>query len=203
MISRSVTDTAPMHLVYLSDAKIPSRSSNSMQTMRMCAAFQAAGAEVTLVHPVARGPRPEGYTGDVAKFYGVPASFERNEVCRWPRRSNATGSPSRVARILGFSSWFARRSRPGAQPFVCYSRSFLAAWIAVLLRALWLGRSAGRAIVVDVHDLPQARLVSRPLERTDGVVVISEALRSRLLEHDGLAPGRVWVEHDGADLGAL
>src|SRR3954454_12271926 len=201
MISRSVTDTAPMHLVYLSDAKIPSRSSNSMQTMRMCAAFQAAGAEVTLVHPVARGPRPEGYAGDVAKFYGVPANFERKELCRWPRRrSSATGSASRTARILGFSSWFARRSRPGAQPFVCYSRSFLAAWIAVLLRALWLGRSACRAIVVEVHDLPQARLVWRLLERTDGVVVISEALRSRLLEHDGLAPSHVWVEHDGADL---
>ena len=64
-----------MRIVYLADTHIPSRATNGIQIMRMCAAFAAAGAGVTLVHPHRFGNRPEGYAGDLWSFYGVPPDF--------------------------------------------------------------------------------------------------------------------------------
>ena len=87
-----------MRLTYLSEANIPSRSSNATQTMRMSAAFAEAGAEVTLVHPVSRRPEPEGFTGDVAAFYGIRASFERR-VLRAPADSRRSRAPGPVAPV--------------------------------------------------------------------------------------------------------
>ena len=75
-----------MRLIYLSDAAIPSRSTNGMQTMRMCAAFAAAGAAVTLAYPVRRREPPEGYAGDVRSFYGVHATFALKPLGGVPAR---------------------------------------------------------------------------------------------------------------------
>mgnify|MGYP003578852559 CR=1 FL=1 len=38
-----------MHIVYLTNARIPSRTANSVQSMKICAGFVAAGHEVTMV----------------------------------------------------------------------------------------------------------------------------------------------------------
>src|ERR671912_2633308 len=64
-----------MDIVYLCNAQIPSRSTNALQVMRMCDGFRRAGAEVTLVHPRRIGNRPEGYEGDLWRFYGIEERF--------------------------------------------------------------------------------------------------------------------------------
>ena len=189
-----------VRLTYLSEAAIPSRASNAMQTMRMCAAFAEAGAQVTLVHPSLRTPAPEGFTGSVEEFYGVRAAFDRR-VLRVPvvRGNRAV---RRLARAAPFVAYLAQRLRPGQPPFVCYARSLQGAWMAVRLRRAWGGRSACRAVVLELHDEPPARAWSL-LTAADGVVTISEALRQRLLRRLPGIEARVWVEHDGVDLAAV
>ncbi len=59
-------------LVYLSDAAIPSREANSIQTMKMCEAFAAHGLEVTLLIP----NRPTEESGNPYAFYDVEQCFE-------------------------------------------------------------------------------------------------------------------------------
>ncbi|MCA1569402.1 MAG: glycosyltransferase family 4 protein [Chloroflexi bacterium] len=189
-----------MRLTYLSEAAIPSRASNATQTMRMCAAFAEAGADVTLVHPAMRGQEPEGFDGDVAAFYGLRATFERRRL-RVPAVPGAK-AVQRVARAAPFLAFLIGRLRPGQPPFVCYARSLLAASMAGWVRRAWGRRSACRAVVIELHDEPPAGGWAL-LRSLDGVVTISAALRQRLLQELPELESRVWVEHDGVDLGAV
>lgn len=190
-----------MQLVYVSNAQIPSRSTNALQVMRMCAAFRRAGAGVTLVHPYRIGNRPEGYHDDLWSFYGVS---ERFEIVTLPtpltRTLTAVRPIARPVEAVPLAVYLAWRSRPGGCPFVCYGRSFLGAWAAVRLRAIRGHRSSCQGVFVEVHDEPRRDGDWRLLSAVDGVVVISEALRRRLVARSPSIEGRVWVEHDAVDL---
>jgi glycosyltransferase involved in cell wall biosynthesis len=188
-----------MKIVYLSDTHIPSRATNGIQTMRMCGAFAAHGTDVTLVHPQRFGNRPEGYSGDVWAFYGVPQSFR---IITLPTPLTLKLSSftrfARTARVIPLSAWILGRSRPGAEPFIAYSRSMLGAWLALGARRVWGFRSACRGVYVEVHDAPTDAALST-LARADGVVAISSALRDHLVTRCPSLAGRTVVEHDGVD----
>jgi hypothetical protein len=144
-----------VRLTYLSEAIIPGRASNATQTMRMCAGFAEAGADVTLVYPRAHEPAPKGFDGDIEAFYGVRKAFERR-CLRVPTAPGASGA-QRVARALPFMAHLVHRARPGQPVFNCYARSLQSAWIAVQARRMWGPRAACRAVVVELHDEPPAR----------------------------------------------
>jgi glycosyltransferase involved in cell wall biosynthesis len=187
-----------LRLIYLSDAAIPSRSTNGMQTMQMCAAFAAAGAEVTLAYPARHREPPEGFSGDIRSFYGVPATFSLRRLRGVPPQLlEGSGLVSRALRVLRFACFLIPMSRPGRPPFVCYCRSMLAASVATAVRRLWGQRSGCRAVTLEMHDVPRDARAWKALERADAVVAISQALRTALLEGCDLVPDRVWVEHDG------
>jgi glycosyltransferase involved in cell wall biosynthesis len=163
-------------ILYLSDAQIPSRSSNSMQVMRMCEAFARLGHEVELVHARAPAERPEGYQGDLAAFYGVDVRFRLRPV-------GLPFAAPRALRAVPLAALLARR-----RAAVVYARSLLGAGLAAVLR---------RRVVAELHDEP----ISWPVvARLDGAVAISGALRDRVLAEGALPPERVIVEHDGVDL---
>jgi glycosyltransferase involved in cell wall biosynthesis len=190
-----------MDLLYLSAAEIPSRSTNSMQTMRMCSAFASSGSDVTLVTLRHRIPKPEGFNGDVYSFYGVSQNFEQLSL---PSLSglgfDGYGRLYRVARVVPYSAYMGVRSGPFRAPFLCYGRSMVGLWTAVRARRLWGKRSAIRRIGAEMHDLPRDRWASRLLEEADVVFAISAALRDDLVAAVPSLEGRIWVEHDGADL---
>ena len=192
----------PRALVYLSEARIPSRSSNSMQTMRMCAAFAAAGADVTLLHLVNDGPQPEGYHGgDAGEFYGVPNSFARrtHPLITYDRLQRA-GRAARPARAAILGAQVLRLIARRRDPVVLYTRSQLAGSLAATLRRAAGARSGVRAIGVEVHDEPPTQAAWRALERVDAVVVISQALKDLIASRMPHLADRVHVEHDGVDL---
>jgi glycosyltransferase involved in cell wall biosynthesis len=191
---------AGMGIVYLADTQIPSRATNGIQIMRMCAAFAKHGVDVTLVHPHRFGNLPEGFSGDAWAFYGVPESF-RLVTLPTPltlRLSNLKRF-ARVARGVPLATWMLRRSRPGAQPFSAYGRSMLGAWVAAQARRFWGARSACRSVYVEIHDVPTTSRGWQMLDRADGVVAISAALRDRLIATRPELSGRILVEHDGFD----
>jgi glycosyltransferase involved in cell wall biosynthesis len=189
-----------MRIVYLADTQIPSRATNGIQVMRMCAAFAHHGVDVTLVHPHRFGNRPEGFSDDVWSFYGVPESFR---IVTLPTPLTLRLSDfkrfARFARGAPMASWVLGRSRPGAEPFVAYSRSMLGTWLALRARSFWGPRSACRGVYVEVHDAPVTQGGRETLANADGVIAISAALRKHLVaESPGLAD-RTWVAHDGVN----
>jgi glycosyltransferase involved in cell wall biosynthesis len=190
-----------MNLLYLSNAQIPSRSTNALQTMRMCQGFCSAGTDVTLVHPYRLGNRPEGYGGDVWSFYGVKDRF-RIVTLPTPLTRRLAGIPwiARPIQAAPLGAYLGWRSRPGQQLFVCYTRSLLAAWLAFHISRSWGDRSACGGIFVEVHDEPRRPRDWMMLTRADRVIAISAALRDRLIEVRPELEGHTWVEHDGVDL---
>jgi glycosyltransferase involved in cell wall biosynthesis len=192
-----------LHLIYLSDALIPSRSSNSMQVMRMCAGFASRGVDVTLVHPKMRAAAPEGFTGDITGFYGVGNGFKRRPLPVGDWAVKRSPNLSRVCRLGAMSGYLLRRGGPGQAPFACYARSPLAAWAAVRIRRRWGRRGACKAVLLELHDEPPQPTAWKVLSDVDGVVAISQALRARLLERPECAEETTWVEHDGVDLDGM
>jgi glycosyltransferase involved in cell wall biosynthesis len=190
-----------MDIVYFSNAQIPSRSTNALQVMRMCAGFRRAGAGVTLVHPRRIGNRPEGYDGDLWSFYGIA---ERFPIVSLPtpltRRAAQVRVFARPIEAVPLATYLAYIARPGAAPFVAYARSLLAAWLIQRIRRRLHTSSSCRAVVVELHDEPRRCRDWNLLREVDGVVVISAALRERLIRQSPDLADRVWVEHDGVDL---
>ena len=154
-----------MRVLYLSSAQIPSRSTNALQVMRMCDGFRRAGADVTLVHPRRIGNRPEGYDGDLWKFYGIA---ERFPIVSLPtpltRRAAQVRLLARPVEALPLAAYLAYVGRPGAEPFVAYARSLLGAWLVLKLRGALRGRSSCRGLVVELHDFTDC-LVDDPWPR--------------------------------------
>lgn len=190
-----------MRVLYICSAQIPSRSTNALQVVRMCEAFQRAGSQVTLVHPSRIGNRPEGYDGDLWSFYSVEDRFELVTLpipLTWQAAHRPWVARPVLASSLGFL--LSRRCRPGMPPFVCYGRSQLGAWLALRARRLWGARSACQGVFLELHDDVRTVRSLQLLADADGLVAISDALRDQLLERRPDLRDRIWVEHDGVDL---
>lgn len=170
----------------------------------MCAAFRRCGADVTLVHPFRIGNRPEGYDGDVWRFYGTRDRFA---IVTLPtpltRRLSGIRLIGRPLQALPLALYLVWRCRPRQPDFAVYARSFLGAWLALRIRRIWAGRSACRGIFVEVHDEPRRSRDWDVLAGADGVVAITNALRKRLIDRQPEVGSRVWVEHDGADVDSI
>ena len=175
-----------MRIHYLSAAEIPSRHANSVQVMKMCAAFSKNGHEVMLF---ARGDaRP-----DAATFlgYGCDPDFSI-EICA----PTSPGLPDKLLHPLRV----ARRARAAAAPDIVYSRH--------VFSTLLVARQ-GRPFIFEAHVLPDSGIVRSMQSWLFGrrnfvrLVTISEALRQDYLARfPGLKPSQVLVAHDAAELPA-
>jgi glycosyltransferase involved in cell wall biosynthesis len=171
-----------MRIYHLSAATVPSRTANSIQTMKMSAALVALGHEVTLF--CVRGePGRNPYD-----YYGVDRAFEIVHA-PWP-----------AVRFVG-SLWYARRVvreiRRRRAPDLFYGRH---------LGSLALAARVDRPVIAEVHLPPShglqralaARLFGSP--RLDRLVVISHALRTEYLRlFPALSAKKVVVAPSGAD----
>jgi glycosyltransferase involved in cell wall biosynthesis len=173
-----------MKLVYLSHARIPSRTANSVQIMKMCEAFAHAGHEVCLVAPEQSSAEA---IGDPFDFYGVDRCF-RVARAPWPRARGRTV-------FYAFSAaWRARAFRPD----VVYGRFLPGLAICALL---------GLPVVFEAHKPVEqdgrlnrwsfrALAGSRLLRR---LVVISEALADHFRSLDQVAGAKILTARDAAD----
>src|SRR3546814_7623941 len=97
-----------MKLTYVHTAPVPSHAANAVQVAKMCAAFQAAGADVLLVQPAGAG----GAADEIAAHYGLGKHFAA-------RRLIALRLPGRE---LLFGALAAVRHGPGPEGII-YTRS--------------------------------------------------------------------------------
>ncbi len=191
-----------MRLLYLSNAAIPSRATNAIQTMKMCAAFAETGCDVELLHAPEPWAAPEGLKDDVWAFYGVPPTFVRRRLrLPLPGLASRSRSYARAARATVLGAAVAKRARPRALPFACYARSVIGARLALDARRAGLGRSACRAVALEMHNEPPGDRGWDVAARADALFPITEALRERVVERIPQVADRIWVEHDGTDLG--
>ena len=175
-----------MHIAYLSHALIPSRSANSVNIMKMCAAFRRNGHDVTLLIP----DRPGRDTSVVDNFsyYGVENSFA---IQRLPWGA-----------YVGRSYVYAVRSALSLKERkidLVYTRFLSGAVAAVHL--------TDKKVVFEAHapaddqGLLGRRLLSASATRSSftRTIVISDALRDRYASDVPRLKSRVVVAHDAAD----
>jgi glycosyltransferase involved in cell wall biosynthesis len=173
-----------MHIVYVTNGRIPSRTANSLQSMKVCAGFVSAGHEVTMIVP--RFTRALPTPAELRQQYGVPVNFR----IEWLRGY----------RTLGRVAWEARAAmhalrRRGDLHFTINMR------IAAALASL------GHPTVLELHDPPARRLDERALRMLPGrrglraFVCVSNALRRIMTDTiPGFGECRVVVEPNGVDL---
>ena len=173
-----------MNIVYLTNGRIPSRTANSVQSMKICAGFVAAGHEVTMVVP--RFARTLPTSAELELQYGVPVRFR----VEWLRGY----------RTIGRVAWEVR-----AAAHALRKRGDLYFTINMRLAAVLAG--LGRATVLELHDPPARRLDDRALRsltRAPGLrvfVCVSHALRQILADRiPGFSDCTVIVEPNGVDL---
>jgi glycosyltransferase involved in cell wall biosynthesis len=188
-----------MRLAYITNARIPSERANAMQSVQMCAAFAAAGAQVTLYHP-ARRNLPEFEGTDLWDYYGVPRTFNRRPVpcIDWFHLAGGRRGLERpifLLQTLTFGIGLIRQLlRDRAD--VYYSRDPFA--LALLSGVL---PNIRRRMLFEAHTFPATpagrAFQRRALSNIGGTVAISQAL-ARLLA--GLGLHSVLVAPDGVAL---
>ena len=93
-----------MKIFYLSHARIPSRTANSLNVMKMCEAFAQNGHDVTLFAP--RSSRTEPGVEDSFAFYGVEPRFD---LKRFPKKGKGLRG---IYSYFSIVSWWIRLRRP-------------------------------------------------------------------------------------------
>lgn len=173
-----------MKIYYYSGATLPSDAAKSVHVMKMCQALGRSGHDVTLF---ARGAGSE--IKAIYDYYGVTDCFkiEPSPDIRIPLIGGA---------VRLFNIWRRKRALGGAD--IYYGRDPI---------ALALFSDANGRISYEAHQMAYLlthRFVTRFLQKLGhftGFVCISEALkRDFLSEYGDLAPEKVLVAHDGADI---
>ncbi|HEX6882610.1 MAG TPA: glycosyltransferase family 4 protein [Planctomycetota bacterium] len=174
-----------MRIHYVSHAAIPSREANSLQVMKMCAAFARAG------HTVVHFCRPGPEAGDAHAFYGLAPSFRIERVA---------GGGLPIVRRLRRAWRLAARLAREPVPDLVYGRDFHS------LALLALRGRLVAPLVLEVHQPPRNRLehaLQLRLFRQPGfarLVCISAALAEEYRRRFGPELGApLVVAPDGAD----
>lgn len=177
-------------LVYLSNSQIPFRAANSVQVMRMGAAFAGEGLAVTLWHEAG-----DPGLGDPFAWYGVePGRFD---LRRYPDRKSGGRLRRRAGRLVRRLADEALPAYLGlaVRPRYVYGRSLpqVARW----LRSPWARRARTG---LELHVPPERPALLEQLREAaasphlTGLVAISPRLRTALLDLlPGFPPERLLV----------
>lgn len=183
-------------LLYVANARLPSRKAHTYQIVQMCDAFAAGGDDVELVVPSRR--LPDDAPTSVDEYYDSPLDFEITRLpcldLLWlvPRFPDALAAPIFYLQTVTFTLsallYIMVRSTD-----LLYTRARLFAVIGAPI--------VGERLVLETHRRPSrswvAGLVGRALDRTRGVVVITEGLRD---DWEPFTTAPILVEPDGVRL---
>ena len=165
----------------MSHASVPSREANSLQVMKMCAAFARAGHALTL------HCRPGPEAGDAHAFYGLEPRFALSRV---------QGGELRLVRRFLYS-WRTAAQLACAAPELLFGRDYHTLAL--------LAHRAGPPLALEVHQPPghafERRLMGRLLAapRLALLVSISQALADEYRARYPHLRAPILVAHDGAD----
>lgn len=174
-------------IAYLSIARLPSRTANSIHVMRMCQAMAEQGLEVTLYAPAFPVSELEEISASLFDYYGINKNFRIKQYW-WPSFKGRSSIYSSLVSLHTLLS--------GAD--LVYARDLKSAVFCCKL---------GKSVVYEAHSplspdnqLFKNLLTSKHLKR---LVVISEALRKIFIEKSPEIADRIVVAHDAADIEEL
>lgn len=153
-----------MRVVCIAASRVPSRTANSIQVMKVGQALADLGHEVQIEVP---GPDPRASSGDLRERYGLRTVVPVRWLPSWP-----------FARRYDFALHAVRAAR-------AWPADLVYAW--PLPAAAWSAR-LGMPTLLEMHDIPSGRLGRRWLSAFLGargarrLVAITRALLSRLRE---------------------
>ncbi|KAA3646657.1 MAG: glycosyltransferase [Chloroflexi bacterium] len=173
-----------MKVALIAPSRIPARTANSIQTMKMAQAFTRLGHEVAVLVP---GSDPQLSWDEIANHYGLDTEFHMQWV---PTRMRTRGYG------LGLKAYNAAR-RWGAE--VIYTR---------LPQAAGFSSIRGFPTIFEMHDMPRGRIgphLFRNFLNNPGakrLVVITQALADDLADRLGAPsePPFTLIQPDGIDL---
>ena len=173
-----------MRLAVFSTARVPSRTANSIQVLKVCQALLDLGHEVRLWLP---GPAPRTTWGDLARQYGVRGPMDITWCRAWP-----------PLRRYDFALTSLRQARR-------WRADLIYAWP---LQTAALAARLGSPVVLELHELPTGRfgpMLLRAFLRGRGprrLLPITAALRDMAAVSYALPtdPGFVRVAPMGVDL---
>jgi glycosyltransferase involved in cell wall biosynthesis len=193
-------------LYYFSNERIPGSSACAIQQVQMCAAFAQAGAAVTLLRPCYFGLAD---AKEVSRFYGVQQGFQITTLPTLlsagnPRNSSAWRVPYIGGATMQITAGlYAVGTFKGSpkRPAVVYCRNVNAAAVISLLRRTVL-KKANVRLFYEAHSLNQQpqKYFHHVLRNADGLICITESLRSDLLRIPGVRADRILVAPDAAQL---
>ena len=166
-----------MRIIYAATARIPSRTANSLQVMKMCAAMAQLGHDVTLLVPRFDSEAPG--LADLEHAYGVDIRFR----IRWLRGWRFFGRIAWELRVLS----------------ACRKADLL------FTRNARIAAGARRPVILELHQPlsdPLDRLAWRQLLKSPNLrtlVFISQRLKSLEAAGNGLGSARVTVAHSAVD----
>ena len=174
-----------MKIVYISSSKIPSRTANSIQVMKMCNAFAKNGHEVILLAPNRR--RIEQGVEDIYEYYGVEPIFKIKKLPKYIKRGAGY-----------FYDMLAAIHAKVNNPDIVYGRNINGCYYSLKL---------GMSVIYEAHH-PLYDFNKRKIEIINqmpvfmnfkNLIVISNALKRQYLRDNDKFQNRIIVAHDAAD----
>lgn len=187
-----------MNLHYISNARLPSERANTLQTMWMCEAFAAAGAETTLLHPWRAQTKAMKAVKDLWAHYGVKRDAFR--ITRVPAldflpAAEKSGIPGAAKAAFLLQTWtYTALAVPlvaALRPGLVFTREIYAAGAILPLR-----HAGGFKVIYEAHTLPNRRLFPI-LRQVDGVVAVSQGLVEQIRE---AGAKKILLAPNGVDL---
>lgn len=174
----------------VANVRLPTEKAHGNQIMSMCAAFAAAGEQVTLIAPN-RWKNP--LAGDPFAFYGLPRSFAVRQVRVFDLLP--------YERMLGAVAFWTERCTFALAALAAASGADRAWTRDELFGALWSLFRRRHPLTLEVH-VPQrnfARLYRFVIRRGASIVAITRGVADDLIAL-GVPAARITVLPDGVDL---
>jgi len=189
----------PLRILYLSTARIPSEKAHAFQILKMCEAFTQNRAAVTLLYQKRSNSAWTRQIPDIFSYYGVRSTFATKQLFCFeiPVLGEKMARLQFYAGLIFYllaAAFFIITRKRSIDIIYCRDKFSL-----IAIRAI--AALAGTPVFYEAHDFPQSLVWLQLffLKRTDGVIVLTEQLKSRFLQ-GGLPAAKILVAHSAVDL---
>lgn len=191
------------HIIFLSNARLPTEKAHGFQVMKMCEGMAALGHDVELLHPWRRQADSALADADPFVYYGVQPTFRLRTLANWDvvrLNQRLPGPAFRVLFAAQTAGWALLAARRAAQanPDLIYTRGpWFAYWVAKFRRpcALEIHLPPNRTTAPLVRRFSRGRCARAVFALTSHTATELEAA--------GVPREKVEVLPDAADLAAF
>jgi len=179
-------------LSYISRAKIPSHSANSVHIMKMCNAFVEIGYDTELIVPYLRC-HSESCDHEIFDEYGVPSNFKLKKISSISYHENfIINKLATITYCLSINRYL-KQTKPG----IVYGRYAPGCYLACRMGISTIYEAHNKAWERRAEHLLVNKMIRNP--NLVKIVVISKTLKNLFQEKYDIPDCKIIVAPDGAD----